>query len=164
MPPVAHRKTTHLHDLLQVDSTSPSGLRWKQSPGAGRSAGDVAGRRLPGGYYEVQVLKQRHYCHQLVLELSGYPCPGDDFIVDHCDSNPSNNCLGNLRWVTRGANIRRARRAPGKHPKYVRANSDSRFGYEFVLNKHHFCKGGFSTPAKAHTAALAHRLELFWSY
>ena len=162
---MANSSTTYLHDLLEVDPTSPSGLRWKVSTGRWRK-GNPAGGQNSQGYWRVQINRKSHRIHRLVLELSGRPCPGPGFIPDHRDSNPSNNALENLRWVLQPQNDRRSRKTRGKYPKYVMRENSVKESYRYkfrVENSRQLTVGGFTTPAKAHTAALAHRLELFWN-
>lgn len=154
---MAHTRTTHLHERLYVDETSPSGLR--------RKSGKVAGSKRVDGYWHVQVDGKKIYAHVAVMLLSGIEKPDPGCEVDHIDKDPSNNKLSNLRWVSKAVNCRRKR-------------TENKLGYTYVFREHRiedgyrykFRSSGrlitgpiFATPAKAHTAALAHRLELFWN-
>ena len=57
-------------------------------------------------YCRVGVDGVRHSFHRLVIEAHG-PAPGPGQTqVDHCDSDPTNNDVANLRWVTPSENIR----------------------------------------------------------
>ena len=158
------KPSTELHDLLEVDSTSPSGLRWKQARGGGK-AGSIAGTQRADKYWQVKVHRKIRPVHQVVLELSGKPKP-DGHVSDHLDGDPSNNSLNNLRWVPQSINCRRMRKPTGSSGlRYVtRQHTKSElYQYRFLLSSKSFGGYGYTTPSKAHTAALARRLELFWN-
>lgn len=64
------------------------------------------------GYGHIQVEKngkaKSYKTHRLVVEAFKSPMP-DRMTVDHIDKNPMNNCIYNLKVVTRAENTRRAR-------------------------------------------------------
>lgn len=141
---------THLHDLLEVDPESPSGLRWKSRKQA------KAGWIEPHGYWKVTVNYKRHYCHALVLELSGQPRPFPQAVADHIDCDKSNNRIENLRWITRSHNNIRV-----STPRVYKAN-DSKSWVARVrvggIKYQKRCK----TREAALVEALALRLQHFW--
>lgn len=49
-------------------------------------------------------VKRNFYIHRLVLEAFVGPCP-PGMEACHCDGDPSNNHVGNLRWDTRKENV-----------------------------------------------------------
>lgn len=59
------------------------------------------------GYHHVALAgggtKKIFSVHRLVLEQFVGPCP-EGMVGCHCDGNPANNCLNNLRWDTPKAN------------------------------------------------------------
>ena len=156
---------TDLSDVLEVDSSSPSGLRWKVPINRGIKAGDPAGTRVKGKYWKVQVRGKRYQVHRLVLLLSGQPCPGPGFVPDHRDGDRHNNKLANLRWVTESINASRktVKNRHGLRYVFCKQGTANKYYYSFRLNKACFTGCGYTTPTEAHTAALAHRLELFWN-
>jgi hypothetical protein len=99
---------------------------WKQLKGSINRNGyvvfnipDKGGRSVP------------NYGHRLVLEaFSGLPSPGMQCC--HCDGNPANNALGNLRWDTPEGNSadmvkhgtrRSGERAPSRKLSQEQVNS-----------------------------------------
>ena len=88
------------NEWLEVDPTSPSGLRWKKKRN-GRSNGWIASGHLDNrGYWVVCLDFKKHLVHRLVLELSGV-LPKSELQADHINRIRSDNRLENLRWVTR---------------------------------------------------------------
>lgn len=55
------------------------------------------------GYLYVTVKGRKYSVHRLVA-LSYIPNPENKPEIDHIDGNPKNNCVDNLRWVTRSEN------------------------------------------------------------
>jgi len=90
--------THEFQELLEVDPTSPSGLRRKDRKQV------KTGWLERHGYWKISVNYKKYYCHALVLELSGQPRPSPSAIADHIDFNRSNNRIENLRWITRSHN------------------------------------------------------------
>ena len=92
-----------------------------------RATGSTAGRVLsltPTGkkrqYLRVGLhtkgIRSHHYVHRIVLRafVGGRPTPKHE--CNHIDSDPSNNNLDNLEWVTRPENLRHAYRAGTMRP------------------------------------------------
>lgn len=99
------------NEILIVDETSPSGLRWKISrlcPLNGRSLivaykGDVAGSRCDNGYW----VCQGRLAHRIVYAIVHGECP-KSLTVDHIDGNHENNSISNLQILTLAANSRKS--------------------------------------------------------
>ena len=64
------------------------------------------GNRLPSGYHQVLIAGRQFYVHRLVTFAFLGPPPSElQWQVNHCDGNPSNNCLKNLEYVTPSENV-----------------------------------------------------------
>ena len=66
--------------------------------------------------------QKRCWVHRLVLETFDRPCP-KGMECRHRDGNPANNCLDNLEWATRSANIADRRAHGTMHLGSKRAHS-----------------------------------------
>lgn len=82
----------------------------------GRVKSFVSGRVLSpqnngSGYFKVELWKgsvgKKKYVHRLVAEAF-LPNPHHKTEVNHIDSNPSNNCVNNLEWVSSSENTKHA--------------------------------------------------------
>lgn len=91
------------NDYFVIDSTSPSGLRWKVSPKGGVCAGAPVGKQMLKRYWQTK-LKQKYYLvHRVIWEMVHGPIP-DGCEIDHKDTDPANNAVSNLRLASRTAN------------------------------------------------------------
>lgn len=90
-----------LHEMFDIDQSSPSGLRWKKSLCTRIKPGDVAGTKSNGGYWNVYVISARYKVHRILFYMQTEIDPGNSFI-DHTLRNPSNNF--ELRLATRSQN------------------------------------------------------------
>jgi len=98
-----------LHQLLLLDPSSPSGLRWKVTVGpkatAGKIAGSPSGRKNSGRSWGVQIDKDRFLAHRIVYFMHHGISPGQNQI-DHRDGNVNNNHPENLRLADFSLNSR----------------------------------------------------------
>lgn len=84
--------------LLSVDSSSPSGLRWKVARGKVKP-GAVAGTLRSDGYWQVCIERKIRPSHRIIWAIGNNQDPGN-LQIDHIDGNPANNSLENLRLAT----------------------------------------------------------------
>lgn len=109
----------YLNECFELDSTCPSGLRWKVRPTNhfkppfinrwnGRYAGTPAGnaRANKGGklYFQVGINNQNNLAHRIVYSLHNNIELSTEFIIDHEDGNSLNNSPDNLRLATHSQN------------------------------------------------------------
>lgn len=81
---------------LTIDTTSPTGLRWKARPNNSVRLGSVAGSSNGRGYYQVRCAGVSLRANRVVYTLHYGVDPGPA-LVDHRDGNRANNCPLNLR-------------------------------------------------------------------
>lgn len=91
-----------LKEYVYYSETSKTGLRYTKSRYSGRhraclivAKDDEAGSIDKDGYWSIKICGITYKVHRLILELHGIKLSKDD-VVNHKDSNPSNNLLSNL--------------------------------------------------------------------
>jgi hypothetical protein len=98
-------------ELFYYDISSPTFLRWKIDCYSGKGykikhvlAGDPAGS-LNGteGYSQIHYKRNMYRVHRIIFEMFNGEI-SKDYIVDHIDGNPKNNCITNLRAVEKKFN------------------------------------------------------------
>jgi len=92
-----------------IDSTSPTGLRWKKDNNTNstvnrKKAGDIAGRLLKRrngspSAWQLSFFSKNYYVHRIVYLLYN-KFISNELLIDHKDNNPLNNTINNLREVT----------------------------------------------------------------
>ena len=147
---------------FDYDPSSPSGLRWAVSNTNRIKVGDVAGSRNHEGYWTITRHGNKTYrAHSIVWELHNGPIP-EGMTVDHIDRNPSNNKIENLRLASASAQCHN-RRNWGSCMKWVKKTRYSTYQGKFTLNGKLIEAGSHKTEEEAHLAAVARRLELYWT-
>lgn len=92
------------NDLFYLDSTSPSGLRWKIKPATNIVIGSVAGcLSRSTGYWQVCYNKKFYRVHRVIWEMHYGSLP-QGVEVDHADNDTTNNNISNLRLASRSEN------------------------------------------------------------
>lgn len=94
-----------LRVTFNYDETSRSGLRWKIGKRAGREAAYLLRRKNGTDYWTVKAWGHFLRVHRVVWAIH-HGALGRDLDVDHWDGDGLNNCIGNLRAVTRAVNQR----------------------------------------------------------
>jgi hypothetical protein len=100
-----------IKELLEIDETSFTGLRWKISATNRTKIGDSAGSINGNGYLQVQIGGKKYYNHRIIyalyhnIELDQLPV-----MLDHIDCNPENNRISNIRACTQNENQRNKRK------------------------------------------------------
>jgi hypothetical protein len=92
-----------LQELFVISSDSPSGLRWKSPRARNVKVGQIAGRMLPDGYWQVTIktdTKKLYRTHRIVYFLQTKIDPGK-LQVDHIFGKQDNL---NLRLATASEN------------------------------------------------------------
>ena len=93
---------------VYYDETSSTFLRWKTDRKNNLyRAGDEAGSKDQEGYTCITINGTPYRAHRLIWTLHNGEIP-DGFVVDHIDSNRSNNAISNLSAITQKENIRKA--------------------------------------------------------
>jgi hypothetical protein len=72
-----------LREYLQLDPSTPSGLRWIKSTNGRIKAGQPAGSPNSDGYYQFRLNRKHYKCHRVILLLNGIMPPEGCNEVDH---------------------------------------------------------------------------------
>ena len=107
-----------MSEWFYVDSTSPTGLRWKkQRPRSARRAGDIAGSLLTKEsgkkYWQIKVFKTVYKVHRIVYLLATGSI-NNRLVIDYIDGDGLNNGIENLRLVTQFENSHNKQMLPSK--------------------------------------------------
>lgn len=95
--------------FVYYDSDSPSGLRWKVDISKKMRKGSIVGSKKQAGYWYFRCQGVKYHNHRVIMALlHGSLSP--DMVVNHIDSNPSNNLSENLEVVTPMINAHRTKR------------------------------------------------------
>ena len=94
-----------LHEVFLLDSSSPSGLRWKVTVASRAVAGSVAGSLGNRGYWQVCIDKKKFVAHRIVFFMHHGVDPRENQI-DHKNGDKSDNSIDNLRLVDQSINMR----------------------------------------------------------
>ena len=153
-------------ELLEVDASSPSGLRWLKRVGQRTRIGDIAGCLIDDGTWVVTYRRKSYKAHHIVLELSGFPRPGPNYVADHRNFDLDDNRIENLRWITKSLCLSRrqcwyTRGVSGY--KHVAVDSARRHQFRAVVRTQsgkRIYRRGLKTAK--HGEALALKLEHHW--
>jgi hypothetical protein len=137
---------------LEIDPSSPTGLRWKKAPKYNAQVLEQpAGALHKGGYYRFKLNHRQYLSHRVVMALTcGYDRPEE---VDHIDGNPANNSPGNLRWADRSTQCQN-RRSKGL-PYASWHKRLKKWQCRGTVEGKRIHNGYYSTEKKAHEAGVA---------
>ena len=96
----------------------------------------------------------REYAHRLIWFMHNGAIP-EGMLVDHIDMNPKNNCITNLRLVTKSGNAQN-QRVKG----YWKDTRSGKFGAQIKLNGKSKHLGLHNTEAEARKAYLTAKAKL----
>ncbi|WP_313063301.1 MULTISPECIES: HNH endonuclease [Atlantibacter] len=88
-----------IKEILLIDESSRTGLRWKVTTGSRSAAGQEAGSLDNYGYYIVKVDGVKYRNHRIIWSMLNGDIP-KGLTIDHIDRNRSNNAPSNLRVAT----------------------------------------------------------------
>lgn len=104
-------EVSDLGNVRSVDRRTRDGRFWK-----GRSLGKyTAGSGYKSVVLSVDGVYHREYIHRLVAKAF-IPNPYGKPEVNHIDGDKTNNCVGNLEWVTKSENGLHSYRVLGRKP------------------------------------------------
>ena len=140
-------------EFLEIDETSPTGLRWKKAPRYNAQVlGQPAGTAHKGGYYRFRLSGRQYLSHRVVMALScGHDRP--DMEVDHINGDPSNNSPGNLCWADRPSQCQN-RRSKGL-PYASWHKRLKRWQCRATVDGKRIHVGYYATEKEAHEAGVA---------
>ena len=145
-----------IKQLIELDPSSPSHLRWKSRDLASwnaKYANRPAGHRTSYGYWSVRLHRQPFLAHRLVYALHHNSTKFGE--IDHKDGNGLNNSPSNLRRASRPQNCWNAsKRGSASGYKWVSlCKATGRWRAMIRIGGVHTPLGRFTTPKAAHEAA-----------
>ena len=150
-----------LAEYLELDPSTPQGLRWKKKAARNTVIGSPAGRCHLSGYWEVRFQKVLWKTNRIVYRLATGEDPGE-LEVDHIDRDKSNNAASNLR----SANLREQQLNRPSTNEYRWTHFEAKKGkwaggYHTPRpnRKYIFC-GYHETAKQAHQAVLKRKSEM----
>lgn len=105
----------YLKECFEIDSTSITGLRWKERPlnhfpspmHWGRFHSFFAGKPcglIRAGYYSTKIGKRNVFNHRIIYAIYNNIHVNSSLVIDHIDRDKLNNSPENLRAISRSAN------------------------------------------------------------
>lgn len=148
-----------LKEWLTYDPSTGE-FRWARQPHGGpRRKGDVAGSKLPIGYWVIRLQLKLYYAHRLAWLYMTGNWPAEE--IDHKNCNPIDNSWANLRAATSSQN--KANRGPRTTlPKGVYfERSSGLYTASAKKNGQTYWLGYHKTPELAHAAycETAHKIH-----
>jgi hypothetical protein len=162
--------TRRLAQLLLIDRSSPSGLRWKTNVNSRARAGGVAGSRdkIIGRhqYWYLNIDGVRFLAHRIIYSMH-YDLDIEGFEIDHLNGDGSDNRIENLRLATIQQN-KQNRRTPRNNTSGVKGvlwlASAGKWEARIVLNKKLIRLGSFMSIQDAKEARELAELRLYGKF
>jgi hypothetical protein len=139
-------------------------FRWRQHIGGRAAAGDIAGSQREDGYWRIVIRGRRYYSHRLAWFYVHGEMPRR---LDHRDTDPGNNAIGNLRPATQSQNIANKRQSKNNTTGFKGVSLDKRRGtYDAYLTvkRQRIYLGSFRSPEDAHAAYMVKAREQFGEF
>jgi|688.fasta_scaffold773783_2 hypothetical protein len=158
-----------LEEYLEIDETSPSGLRWKKVKIVNqKKPGDVAGYlRKPGNYWFVGIKtdKVRQYgAHRIVFYLKTGTDPQQN-IIDHKEGLDDPLTLRIATSSQNGANAKKCKKKTTSKYKGVHWRADvCKWRARITVNRKRYDLGSFETESAAATAYNEAALKYFGEF
>ena len=150
-------------EYLEVDPTSPSGLRWKKQRNSRAMVGYVAGNMNEFGYWRVRIGRKQLFAQRIIFLLATGRDPYP-FTIDHIDRDKTNNRIENYRVATpkmQGENRGYSQRSQrGSGLKWVHARPDGKYRGSFSCEGKTYGTPSRSTEEQAFQDVLAKRAEM----
>ncbi|HEX5362374.1 MAG TPA: HNH endonuclease [Fluviicoccus sp.] len=150
---------TRLKELFHYDPITGS-LTWRVSKGRAR-AGSKAGSVRKDGYVQVRISGKFYYVHRIAWAIMTGSWP--DHLVDHRNTNPSDNRWENLRAATITQNHANKYGYSETGFKGVRPDKKKWMARIGVNGKTRYI-GSFDTPEEANAAYLEAATRNFGEY
>ena len=101
----------YFSDIFYIDESSPSCLRYLKEIRGGhyktqviKRGGAIAGTLNDAGYWEVRLNKIKYRVHRIIYCLAYMKDLDTNLVIDHKDSNKSNNKVDNLQEISQRDN------------------------------------------------------------
>ena len=128
------------------------------------STGSVVGSPNKRGYLRVSIDRDSWYLHDIAWLLIYGVWPEDQ--LDHCDTDPANNAINNLRPCNRSRN--NANQRLGKRNtsgfKGVSATAFGTYQARLGVDGQTLCFGTYNSPEEAHAAYLGAARKYFGDF
>lgn len=135
-------------------------FRWLRNRPNGMKVGDIAGCQNKDGYIVITILGRQYPAHR----LAWFYMKGEWCLVDHRDSEGSNNRWNNLREATQQQNCQN-RRGSGKYLKGTYFNARDRIWTARIMKDGcHRHLGTFHSEVDAHAAYVRAASDLFGEF
>jgi len=102
----------YFSDIFYIDESSPSCLRYLKEIRGGhyktqviKNIGDVAGTLNNAGYWEIRLNYVKYKAHRIVYCIANMKDLNPNLVIDHKDSNRSNNKVNNLQEISQRDNV-----------------------------------------------------------